>query len=411
MTNFFRLPIDGQWDNGQQWSTTSGGPPAGAYPIGGDTAIFDANSAPPSGELAIRVNKSTAIAGLFMDHFGASLQLLNKIALTAISTSTESPVVGTQITTTLTPSGATVTYQWYRGSTAIQDATGSSYTPVTDDIGQLLKVAATGTGNYTDTVGHTLTNVVAPATLELVSITASTDKPIVGTEITTDLLPSGATATYQWYYGSSIGTQNSLISGAVSSSYTPSSARLGQYLRVAATGTGNYTGTVSKVIEWYVQNGIPGPENLTWYRRDGNNMYFRWNDVPGAVSYSVQYQTNLSVTWQNASNGTTYSTNYQGAFSTATYYTLRERPAIFPCNSGRQSVHFGWVFRLGLFVQPEQAIVEQNPQSDSRLCPAVAATGKSGQATMRFHLAKATLDARRTAAVKRFGLRFAHTRP
>ncbi|MCL2006110.1 MAG: fibronectin type III domain-containing protein [Planctomycetaceae bacterium] len=84
------------------------------------------------------------------------------VELTSIIPNTNSPQVGDTITTTLTPSGATATYQWFRGDTAIAGATSSSYTVITADIGYALRVVATGTGEYTGMVSHTLTNAVPP---------------------------------------------------------------------------------------------------------------------------------------------------------------------------------------------------------------------------------------------------------
>jgi len=86
----------------------------------------------------------------------------------SISLNPNSPQVGTQVTTTLNPSGAVgqVTYQWSRSTsstgtfTAISGATSSSYTPTATDVGYFLKVVATGTGSYTGTVSSTLTSAV-----------------------------------------------------------------------------------------------------------------------------------------------------------------------------------------------------------------------------------------------------------
>ena len=86
----------------------------------------------------------------------------DRITLTVITPSTYSPQLGTKITTTLLPSGATADYQWYRGEEAIEGATDSFYTPVADDVGYLLKVVAVGTGDYKGTIERTLTNPVSP---------------------------------------------------------------------------------------------------------------------------------------------------------------------------------------------------------------------------------------------------------
>jgi hypothetical protein len=46
----------------------------------------------------------------------------------------------------------TYNYQWYRGSTTISNATGSTYLLTAADIGYQIRVAYTGTGSYTGTV-------------------------------------------------------------------------------------------------------------------------------------------------------------------------------------------------------------------------------------------------------------------
>ncbi|WP_165445249.1 hypothetical protein, partial [Bacilliculturomica massiliensis] len=56
------------------------------------------------------------------------------------------------LTATVEPSGATATYQWYRGTTAISGATDSTYKLTTADAGQKIKVTATGSGDFQGSV-------------------------------------------------------------------------------------------------------------------------------------------------------------------------------------------------------------------------------------------------------------------
>ena len=96
-----------------------------------------------------------------------AIGLPTTVALTGITVNTNAPQVGDTITATLTPSGATATYQWFRGTEsagygAIAGATSSSYTVTANDAGFILRVVATGTGEYTGMVSHTLTNAVPP---------------------------------------------------------------------------------------------------------------------------------------------------------------------------------------------------------------------------------------------------------
>ncbi|GEM_PF-3956527 len=92
------------------------------------------------------------------------------ISVTAIAAIIGTPQFGQELTAgALTPSGATVTYQWQSATTSggtytdISGATSDTYTLVTGDAAKYLKVAATGTGGYSDTATSAATAVVAAA--------------------------------------------------------------------------------------------------------------------------------------------------------------------------------------------------------------------------------------------------------
>ncbi len=68
---------------------------------------------------------------------------------------TGSFVYGQIVTCDLTdvkPAGATVGYQWFSGGAAVENAASDSYTIGESDIGKEIKVAVTGTGDYTGTL-------------------------------------------------------------------------------------------------------------------------------------------------------------------------------------------------------------------------------------------------------------------
>ncbi|MBQ1338612.1 MAG: hypothetical protein IIY32_09875, partial [Thermoguttaceae bacterium] len=85
----------------------------------------------------------------------------NVSPLSGVTLSTDAPKVGREITAAVSPSGATATYQWYRGETAISGATSASYVPTSDDVGYALTVTATGSGNYSGSVTATAASSVA----------------------------------------------------------------------------------------------------------------------------------------------------------------------------------------------------------------------------------------------------------
>lgn len=79
-----------------------------------------------------------------------------KDELKSVSISGEAKV-GTQLTASVQPASATVSWKWKRSDSAdgqyqdIAGATAATYTPVEDDLSKFLKAEATGTGSYTGT--------------------------------------------------------------------------------------------------------------------------------------------------------------------------------------------------------------------------------------------------------------------
>jgi hypothetical protein len=85
-----------------------------------------------------------------------------------------------------------------------------------------------------------------PVTTPITAIAAITGTPQVGSVLTAGALtPSVATAVYQWQESSTSGGTYAAITGATSGAYTPVPADVGKYIEVVATGTDNYTGTVT----------------------------------------------------------------------------------------------------------------------------------------------------------------------
>ena len=299
--------------------------------------------------------------------------------LSGVTLSTNAPVGGETVTATVSPSGATASYQWYRGTTAISGATSASYVPTYLDDGYTLKVVATGTGEYSGSVtATTASSVVYPftqldvptlailaktstgvqisigavtnatsyvvdyslsddfsvattvtyknpvtiwitglnsgakyyfrvkasaaayadseysatvsnyeevATTPLSGVTLSTDSPIGGEAVTATVSPSGATATYQWYRGTTA------ISGATSASYVPTYLDDGYTLKVVATGTGEYSGSVtattsSSVVYPFTQLDVP---TLAILAKTSTGVQISIGAVTNATSYIVDY--------------------------------------------------------------------------------------------------------------------------
>ncbi|MDR1798439.1 MAG: hypothetical protein LBR19_00925 [Bifidobacteriaceae bacterium] len=143
--------------------------------------------------------------------------------------------VGGRLTATVSGrdlAGATLTYQWFRGTTLISGVTGPTYTVQAADAGRdlVVKVTASRTGQPSSTKysNHVLIFGIASATIKG---TAAEGNRLASAVV---YQPPGATLTYQWYRGTSA------ISGARNPTYDLVNADAGQdiVLKVTLTQTG-----------------------------------------------------------------------------------------------------------------------------------------------------------------------------
>jgi hypothetical protein len=271
------------------------------------------------------------------------------IPLTNIGPISGSTVVGQTLTAgTLTPSGATATYQWQRSATAggsytdIPGQTTSTYVLTAADEGYYFRVVATGYGSYSGSVTSTYTGPVSSGSVTpLSSIGPISGTAQVGQTLTAGALsPSGATATYQWQSSATSGGTYLDISGATASSYTLTADDYNKYIKVVATGSGSYSGSVTSAYSGPVSAGVitgispvigttmPG-QTLTagtvtplgatvtyqWQVSDTNYVPSSYEDIPGATSstyyiinwqYSYRY-VRVVVTGSGAYTGTVIS--------------------------------------------------------------------------------------------------------
>ena len=202
--------------------------------------------------------------------------------ITAIGPITGTPQVGTELTVgALTPGQCTATYQWRIADTSdgtyadIGGATDSTYTPVADDATKYIKVVATATDGCSGTVTSAAVGLV---TIPLSAIGPITGTPQVGAELTVGALtPSDATATYQWRIADTSDGTYADIGGATDSTYTPVADDATKYIKVVATGTDNYSSTVTSAATTAVANasqsaptGLVGVAPTTYNGSDGS---------------------------------------------------------------------------------------------------------------------------------------------
>jgi len=183
----------------------------------------------------------------------ASVGPVTSISMTSIGTPTGSLKLGlTLMAGTVLPSGATFTYQWLRCLTyngtygTITGATASTYTIATGDYGYYFEVRTIGIGSYSGMVTSAYLGPAAAGTLT--AIAAPTGTTAVGSVLTAGALtPATASATYQMMRCATSGGTYINISGATSSTYTPTSSDATYYIEVKVAGSGNYSGTVTSI--------------------------------------------------------------------------------------------------------------------------------------------------------------------
>lgn len=94
--------------------------------------------------------------------------------------------------------------------------------------------------------------------------TTISGSPVVGNVLSSNLTPTGAAATYQWQRSDNESDGYSDISGADLATYTLVNADEGKYLRVTATGTGNYAGVVTSAAVLGVNPATVSPTVATF---------------------------------------------------------------------------------------------------------------------------------------------------
>jgi C1A family cysteine protease len=215
----------------------------------------------------------------------------------------------------LTPEKATATYQWYSSSssdsgyTEIAGATSNTYTTTYDDVGKYINVTAVGSGSYSGTVTSIPVGVITTTIGKIgkISGTLAVNSTLTAGAMT----PEDATLSYQWLRADSSSGTYTEITGATGSTYTLTADDLGKYIKVSATGTGNYSGTSTSSSAGPVKTAITGVGAIS-----GTAQVF-YTLTAGAVSPAgaeVKYQ------WMRYDAGTSSYVKISGA-TKSTYTT------------------------------------------------------------------------------------------
>lgn len=133
------------------------------------------------------------------------------------------------------PSGVALSYQWYRGSTAIDGATATSYALQPADAGQIVRAVVTGgKGVYTSVSRSASTAAVANANLTTTATPKLKGTAKVGSTLsvtTGTWKPAPIGFGYQWYRGTTA------IPGATAATYKVQPADVSSTINVALTGS------------------------------------------------------------------------------------------------------------------------------------------------------------------------------
>ena len=247
------------------------------------------------------------------------------------------PQVGSALTTTL---GAitgypdpSADYQWSSSSSLngtyapITGATSSSYTPTSADLNKYLQVLVTesnASGTASASV-KTSSRVIPADSLPTINSVTIVGTPQVGLTLTTTL---GATSgypapniSYVWSRASTSNGTFSPISGATSSSYTPTLGDLGKFLKVTATVTnGSGSNSAYEIAPTTVSlvNSMPSIASVSILGSPliGSTLSINLGSVGGYPTPEVSYQWTIS----NSLNGS--YTNIAGAINSTYLLTI-----------------------------------------------------------------------------------------
>lgn len=245
---------------------------------------------------------------------------------------TGTPQQSQTLTANITSTGnsPTATYQWYADSVAITNATNSTYTLTSNEVGKNITVKVTGTssGYYLGSATSAPTEKVS-GSLSGVSISPSTDIKI-NTELSAKTAPvdidDNTQITYQWYRSNtndiSLATA---ITGATNKKYTTTASDTTKYLFVKAlpVSGGNYTGeqTSSSV---YVKNNDATLSALSL--SDGTSAVVLNPVFSSSLTEYTAATKELSVTLAATPTDTNATVTYKfnSSATTNTTYTLTD---------------------------------------------------------------------------------------
>lgn len=176
------------------------------------------------------------------------LSLTGTTKVTAIAAFTGTMKVGNELKAgALTPSTATVNYQWKSSSssngtyTNISGATSSTYTLAGSDVGKYIKVFATGKSNYSETVSSAARGPVEVSVIAATNISGVTAPKLGATPVSSIASTAEYTATISWNPNHSTFAPNTAYTATITlkakDGYTLTGVSANQFKVSGATAT------------------------------------------------------------------------------------------------------------------------------------------------------------------------------
>ena len=221
----------------------------------------------------------------------------------------QSVTPGSSVTLSVSASGGSLSYQWYKGGSLITGATSATYTigsASEADAGAYTVVVSNSAGSATSNAA-TL-SVEASVTVPSIDMHPTSQSVTSGSSVTLGVSASGGSLSYQWYKG------GSLITGATSATYTigsASEADAGAYTVVVSNSAGSATSNaVTLTVEDFSGPGAEVPSIDTQPTlqsvTSGDNVTLSVSASGGLLSY--QWQTYLPPSgWQDIEVATSSS--------------------------------------------------------------------------------------------------------
>ena len=206
--------------------------------------------------------------------------------LKALTLNTTNAVVGTTLTATIAPSGATANIYWYLDNGTYLGY-GSSYTVQPNALGRRIFAYAEGTNSTTGTATSAYTDTVtagATPSIVLSNVTLYNYSPTVGTVLTATIAPANATATILWYRDDNVYLGTGMT-------YTVTATDVGHRIYAWAQGTGSTSGNVTSPYTQQVTAGASSRiDSVTL-----NNL----NPIVGQtlVASVAPYGATATITW------------------------------------------------------------------------------------------------------------------